>query len=144
LFRSLVCSRRRRKLAGFAYLCLFHRDDFVVFEPRHAIGLFALVDAPGINFVLERGFVRGPACLEQIDFADKFRLGRIGRKPGRGFRGRVGAFVYFAFGFPERAAVVTRWLHGGGPDRCARSSDRVRRGNATPGSRHFGCATLRP
>ena len=47
--------------------------------------------------------------------------------------GTAARFVYFAFGFPERAVVATQWLHGGGPDRCVKSSDRVRCSNATPG-----------
>jgi hypothetical protein len=135
--------RRRRKFASLAQRSLIHRDEFVVIESCEAAGFIALADPPAVDLFLELRLVRSPASLQQIDLADELRLRRIGRKPGRGFRGSLGAFVYFAFGFPERAVVATRWLHGGGPDRCARSSDRVRRRNATSGSRHFGCATRR-
>ena len=74
-----MCPCRRSKFAGLAYLCLFYCDEFVVIKSRKAAGFIALADAPAVDLFLERGFVRGPAGLEQIDLADKFRLGRIGQ-----------------------------------------------------------------
>ena len=139
-----MCPRRRSKVACLAYLCLFHCDEFVVIELSRPRAFSPSLMRPRSTFSWSVASCAALRASSRSISLTNSAVGRIGRKPGRGFRGCLGAFVYFAFGFPERAVVVTRWLHGGGPDRCARSSDRVRRGNATPGSRHFGCATLRP
>lgn len=77
-----MCPRRRRKLTGLAYLCLFDCDEFVVIKSCKAAGFIALADPPEVDLFLELCLTRGPASLQQIDLADKFRCGRVGRRPG--------------------------------------------------------------